>query len=170
MDAAHLHLMLNHFPLAGMLGALLILAFARWSKNETLTRTGLALVVLSGVLTLPTFLTGEPAEKAIEHLPGISEDLIEAHEEAAEKIVWLVGIAAAVSAAGLVQAFRKGITPRWAVIGVSGLGLATAVSLAWVNNLGGRISHPEIRGKTATSFRSGVMTPPLALSAHKTRS
>lgn len=156
MDAAHLHLMLNHFPLAGMLGALLILALGRWSKNEILTRTGLALVVLTGALTLPTFLTGEPAEKAIEHLPGISESLIEAHEEAAEKIVWLVGVAATVSAAGLVQAFRKGIAPRWAVMGVFGLGIATAVSLAWVNNLGGRISHPEIRGRTMTSVSPAV--------------
>jgi len=151
MDAAHLHLMLNHFPLAGMLGALMIVTLGRCSKNEALTRTGLALVVLTGALTFPTFLTGEPAEKAIEHLPGISESLIEAHEEAAEKIVWLVGIAAAISAAGLIQAFRKGVTPRWAVIGVLGLGVATAASLAWVNNLGGRISHPEIRGKTTTS-------------------
>ena len=39
------------------------------------------------------FLTGEPAEEVVGHLPGISEQAIEEHEEAAEVAAIVTGFA-----------------------------------------------------------------------------
>jgi hypothetical protein len=36
--------------------------------------------VLTALLALPVYFTGEPAEKVVERLPGVTEPLIEEHE------------------------------------------------------------------------------------------
>lgn len=145
MDAAHFHLMLNHFPIAGILFAIPILLIAWWRKNDVLGLTGMSLVLLSGLITIPTFFTGEPAGKIIEHLPGISEKLIEIHEEAAEKTMWFVGAAAFAALISLIVAFKNKSMLLKAVPFVTILSFCAIGFLAWTNNLGGQISHPEIR-------------------------
>lgn len=145
MDGAHIHLMLNHFPIAGILFAIPILVIAWWRKNDVLGLTGMSLVLLSGLITIPTFLTGEPAGEIIEHLPGISEKLIEIHEEAAEKTIWFVGAAALAALISLVVAFKNKSMLLKAIPFVTILSLCAIGFLAWTNNLGGQISHPEIR-------------------------
>ena len=145
MDAAHIHLMLNHFPIAGILFAIPILVIAWWRKNDVLGLTGMSLVLLSGLVTIPTFLTGEPAKEIIEHLPGISEKLIEIHEEAAEKTIWFVGAAALAALISLLVAFKNKSILLKAIPFVTILSLGAIGFLAWTNNLGGQISHPEIR-------------------------
>ena len=145
MDAAQVHLMLNHLPVAGMVIALPILLFAWWRKNEVLGRAGLFIVLFSGLLTIPTFLTGEPTEEIIEHFSGISKDLIETHEEAAEKAIWLIGAAALGAMVSLGLAFKKRSLPTWAVPSVAILATLSMGALAWTNHLGGQISHAEIR-------------------------
>jgi uncharacterized membrane protein len=145
MDAAHIHLMLNHFPMAGILFAIPILAIAWWRKNDVLCLTGMSLVVLSGLITIPTFLMGEPAEEIIEHLPGISEKMIEIHEEAAEITIWFVGAAAFTALISLFIGFKNKSMLLKAIPFVTILSLCAIGFLAWTNNLGGQISHPEIR-------------------------
>lgn len=39
--------------------------------------------MVTAAAAVPTYLTGEPAEEAVEHLPGVVKDLIEIHEERA---------------------------------------------------------------------------------------
>ncbi len=63
MDAAHVHLMLNHFPLIGMAFAIPLLLGAWIRKSEDLSRAGLTLVAVTGFLAVATLLTGEPAEE-----------------------------------------------------------------------------------------------------------
>lgn len=145
MDAAQVHLMLNHLPFAGVLVALPILLIAWWRKSELLGRTGLLIVLFSGLVAIPTFLTGEPTEEILEHLPGISEELMKAHEEAAEKAIWLIGAAAFGAFVSLAFALKKRSLPRWAVPSVALLAGLSLGTLAWTNHLGGQISHVEIR-------------------------
>lgn len=44
----------------------------------------MAIFILGIFYTMPAFATGDGAEEAIEHLPGISEKLIHTLEEAAD--------------------------------------------------------------------------------------
>src|SRR5690349_9086773 len=94
-----------------MLISIPLLLIAWWRGSDVLGRTGMFVVLLSGVIAIPTFLTGEPAEEIVEHLPGISEHLIKIHEESAEKAIWFVGAAAIGALISLIIAFKKRSLP-----------------------------------------------------------
>lgn len=47
-------------------------------------------LIISGIGGIITFLTGEEAEEAVEHLPGVSHDLIHEHEEAGELAYFVI--------------------------------------------------------------------------------
>jgi uncharacterized membrane protein len=148
MNQAHLHLILNHLPILGSLFAFVLLGFGLLRKNEVLTRAGLVAVLAAAILCLPAQLTGEGAEETIEHLPGISRHRIHEHEEAAEAGFITLEITGALALFGLLLLGRR--SPKGTL--VAGLALAgAAVSfglLARAGNLGGEISHPELRDKT----------------------
>ena len=92
MNAVHLHLAINHLPIGGALLSvpLVVLALAFRNERGFLIAATLALT-LTGAGALAAMQTGEPAEDAIEHLPGVAESLIDAHEERAEIATYLAG-------------------------------------------------------------------------------
>ena len=83
MNWAHIHLLLNHLPVIGTIFGVLRLLFAWLRKSEELKRVSLGVFVLTALLALPVYFTGEPAEKVVERLPVVAEPLIERHENAA---------------------------------------------------------------------------------------
>lgn len=149
MDAARLHLVFNHFPLIVMFMAVLTLLAGQWSRSEPVRRLGLVFVLLAGLFTIPTFLTGEGAEDIVEKLPAASKALLHDHEEAAEKVIWLIGLSAVAALGTLAQAIRAGATPRMPLNVTAGLALASVAATGWVNSLGGPVNHPELRDAAA---------------------
>ena len=145
MNAAHLHLLLNHVPLVGLLFSAIILALGLLRSNESFIRIGLLIVLISGVFAVPTFLSGEPAEKVIEQFSGFSEELVEAHEETAELTIWLVVVTTIAAGTGLWFSIRKEVLSRRVFWLVLSLNLISLFAIARTSQLGGRISHPEIR-------------------------
>lgn len=79
MNPAHLHIVLNHIPVVGIpFGTgLLIWGFLR--KSQEVKTTALLVFVAIALVTIPTYLSGKAAEDLVEHLPGVSENLIEDH-------------------------------------------------------------------------------------------
>ncbi|HEY0995131.1 MAG TPA: hypothetical protein VGD77_03995 [Gemmatimonadaceae bacterium] len=147
MNGAHLHLLLNHLPVLGTVFGLGILAMALWRRNDTLRRTGLALLVLAGVTAGAAFFTGEPAEEAVEG--KVAEQSISAHEEAAEAALWGAGILAVLSAGALLRWRRE--LPQGVTAGLLVGAIVTSGLMAWTANLGGQIRHPEIGAPTVAS-------------------
>ncbi len=145
MDAAHLHLVLTHFPIIGVIIGILILAYGQFYKNSDIQKVALATFILMAILTIPVFLTGEEAEETVEHIAGVSEQLIENHEELAEKAIWLMGLLGVfsmISFFAIVKklSFAKTITLITLIVSLGTFGL-----FAQVGNLGGQIRHSEIR-------------------------
>jgi hypothetical protein len=87
MNWAHIHLSLNHLPVVGIIFGVLLLLLALLRKSEELKRVSLGVFVLTALLALPVYFTGEPAEEVVEHVPGVAESLIGRHENAAVRIV-----------------------------------------------------------------------------------
>lgn len=134
-----------HVPvLAVVFGTLLLLA-ALPRRNEALRRTALVVFVLSGVTAGATYLTGEPAAETVEHLPGISESVIDRHEDTALVATVSAAALAVLSLGGLIR-YRRGkpIPGRFATL-VLLVGLAVSGIMLWTANLGGQIRHTEIR-------------------------
>lgn len=155
MNQAHLHLLLNHLPILGVLFGLLILAGGFFLKNNTIKRTALGMFALSAILAIPAYLTGEGAEEVVENLPGVSENLMEEHEELANIFLWVVGVLGLL-ALGTFYADSNGkkITPiLYAITLVVAIG--AMIFAQQVGTSGGEIRHSEIRvGATATGLES----------------
>jgi Domain of unknown function (DUF5666) len=73
MNAAHLHLILNHVPVLGVVFAGLLLGTALWYRSAQFQRVALVAMVGSALVAVPVYLTGERAEEAVEHVAGVSE-------------------------------------------------------------------------------------------------
>src|ERR1043165_539329 len=112
---AHWHLVLNHMPVMGSLAALLLLAWAFIKNTDESKRIALSAVVIVALVSIPAFLTGEPAEGLLKGLPGISKRWLSNHESIANTALW-VAIGAGVLALAVLLFFRKARSiPRWAI-------------------------------------------------------
>src|SRR5438552_2229633 len=83
MNLAHLHLLLNHFPIIGTLIGLGLFAASFVGKNDDLKRASLMVLAVVALLALPAFFSGVGAQAAIRKVPGVSAALIDRHEGAA---------------------------------------------------------------------------------------
>ena len=90
MDSTHVHLLLNHFPIVGTLIGSVLLFFGMYCKSSNIQKASLFILAIMAIIAIPVFLTGEPAEEAVEKLPGVLESIIKEHEEAAEKAFWVM--------------------------------------------------------------------------------
>lgn len=144
MTAAHFHLALNHFPIIGGIIASVLVVIALARRERALLRAAMLAFFLVGVVAVPVYLSGEPAEEVVEDLAGVSHDAIEEHEDAALWAFVSLGVAGAIALAGLVG-YRGKPLPRWYghVLAITGVG-ATLVTL-WTANLGGKVHHQELR-------------------------
>ena len=145
MNGAHIHLLLNHFPIIGLFFSFLILSLGVLRPNVGFVRAGLLIAIVSGIFALPTYLTGEPAEDIVKQTPWFSKPLVHEHEEAAEFAIWATEITAAAAAAGLFFSLKRNRIPKLLMIAIVVLNLFTLTVLARTNYLGGKITHVEIR-------------------------
>ncbi len=145
MSATQFHLMMNHLPaLGGLLGALL-LAAGMLRRSAELKRTSLLLLVAAALAAVPVYLTGEPAEKTIQGLPGIGTRDLEKHKEVAQLALSAILVVGGLSGSAF-WLFRKGATvPNGFALGVLVAALLGSGLMAWTAHLGGQVRHTEIR-------------------------
>jgi hypothetical protein len=148
MDPVHVHLALNHVPVIGIGFGLLLLIAAIVRGNEESQRFALGAFILVALLTLVVYFTGEPTEEAVEHLPGVSESMIDHHKQVATISLAGTLIVGAASLVGLLG-FARTRLPRWFVGVVLVLALTGQGLMVWTGNTGGQIRHSEIRAGTA---------------------
>jgi uncharacterized membrane protein len=159
MNDAHLHLLVNHLPVIGTLFSIALLLWALIRKSPELTRVALGFFVLAAISGLAAFYTGEPAEHVVEHMAGISEPILEEHEETAELATILLGVYGLFALGSLIY-FRKrreigrGFTSVAFVLSLIPMGF-----MAYTAYLGGEVRHPEIRpGANISALQSGAET------------
>jgi uncharacterized membrane protein len=145
MNWAHIHLSLNHLPVVGIIFGVLLLLLALLRKSEELKRVSLCVFVLTTLLALPVYFTGEPAEEVVEHFPGVAESLIGRHENAALFALLMTGVTGIAALIGLIIFRRAEKLPGWVIGAALVLSLATSGLMGWTANLGGQIRHTEIR-------------------------
>ncbi len=151
MNAAHLHLLVNHVPVFGLVFGLLLLVAALWRGSGELSKTSLAILVITGIGAILVYLTGEPAGESIEHMAGVGESMVERHEDAALAATIAAGVVGGLAAIALL-AFRKAADlPRWVTSSALVLTLGAAGLMGWTANLGGQIRHTEIRSGAAAA-------------------
>ncbi len=153
MSLTHLHLLLNHFPVIGSIIGIALFATAVLRKSGELAKASLGLFVALGVISVIVYFTGEPAEDAIEKLPGFSEAITERHEEFALIATIMLASFGAIALSAL-GAFRRRVLPRWVVNGGLVLSLAAGALMGYTAMLGGQVRHTEIRSTSFSGDRS----------------
>lgn len=151
LDWPHIHIMINHFPvILVVMGALAaLLGMVRGRRGVWLYAT--ATLTLAALFTIPTYFSGEPAEKALNRPWYIARQSIHVHEDAALIAAILTGIAGFVALFAwrrLVRYPREVSLPGALRVGVVITAVAAAAMIGYTSWLGGAIVHdaPALKG------------------------
>ncbi len=145
-NGAHLHLILNHLPITGYCLVSLFAVIAFFKKDGR--RMALMGIVVSALLTLPAFLTGEGAEEVLQKHANlmINQELIETHAMAAQwaMIAAIISGLLAAAALWLPQMNETRFRRVYPVVVIVCLWATSVMVVTGIH--GGKIHHPEIAG------------------------
>jgi len=147
MNAAHLHLITTRAPVFAILFGLILWLAGLGLRSVDFRRAALLLFVLAGLLSAPAFLSGKPALRAIESMPGLNRNATDQHEEVAVLALAATALLGLGSLAGLIAFRRAGATPGWFGEMILAAALLSGALVGWTANLGGKARHAEIGGR-----------------------
>ena len=145
MNAAHIHLMIYHFPIILPLIAIMTRIIAHVIKSDSMRRYALGILIVGAITSFIAMQSGERAEEIVEDLPGISETYIHNHEESAEIFSVITYIAGGIACIALWADIKR---KSYAQVIVEIAIVLSAVSLFYAQKTGtsgGEIRHEEIR-------------------------
>ncbi len=145
MNQAHFHLIVNHFPIIIPIIGILILIGGFIFRAEIVKRTAFFVFILGALSTVPAFLTGEGAEEVVEHLQGVHEQGIHAHEEAAKIFAILAYLLGGLSLLALWANWKQKSFASIIAIAVIVFSLVVLFFAKQTGTTGGEIRHTEIR-------------------------
>jgi hypothetical protein len=147
MNLAHIHIVLNHIPSLGSIAGLLLLAAAIYTKNDALKKFTFLVIVLVAMAVLPTYITGAEAQKAVRGRPAVSRAMIQVHQNAGMVTIVLMTITGTFAWFGLWEYRRFSRAGSLTTMGTLVAIALTVGAILYTGSLGGKISHPEIRGE-----------------------
>ncbi len=149
MYLAHIHLLLNHWPIIGSFIGLGLLVVSLIANSDHLKQASLGLLALIALLAIPTYMSGNAALEVLVEVPRPLDAQIQAHQGAALLALLFMEITGALALVGLWRFSRASHpTPdrpaRWIVPAVLLSSIVTVGLMAITGNTGGGIRHPEI--------------------------
>lgn len=148
MTQTHLHLLITHLPIFGSILGAIVLGYGLATKTQQTLAAAYFVLIISCIGGFIADRTGEAAEETVEHIQGISKNLIHEHEESAEITVIAMIVLAILSLIALILLFRK--APFFLTYGgvIFILSLVCFGLAARTGYLGGQIKHTEIASGT----------------------
>jgi uncharacterized membrane protein len=156
MNDAHLHMIVNHFPIIGTILALGILITGLILKNNSVKSTAYVLFIVAAIFGAFSMATGEGAEELVEDMPTIGKQIIHEHEELAEKLALLLYVLGAFSLLALFLNFKKNSKEKLVSFLILGIATAGLFLIQKVGTSGGEIRHTEIRANATAASPVGV--------------
>lgn len=142
----YIHVLINPLPIYGMLlGAALLLAGLRL-QSDGMRESGLALIVLAGVITFPTVQLGQRAyDRLYERIALEGQQWLDVHMSRAENLQWFFYLTAVLAGWALVSSRKKKPSAlRQAQISLAAAGFCAALA-GWIAHAGGQVRHEEFR-------------------------
>jgi hypothetical protein len=148
LNLAHLHLVLNHWPIIGTFIGLALLLVAVFAHSNDIKHAGYGVFAFLALGTIPVYLSGNAAAEATKDLE-FSMILVETHEGAALLAFTLLELTGLVALVELFRFTRYGEEPPLKSLskGLSAvliLSILTAILMGIAGTTGGDIRHPEI--------------------------
>ncbi|MDP9079387.1 MAG: hypothetical protein M3O71_18300 [Bacteroidota bacterium] len=155
MNQTHIHLLITHLPIIGAALGAFVLIHGIWRKSNSTLIAAYNLLIISAIGAGIAYATGEGAEETVEHLQGISKNVIEEHAESA--LTSLIGliVIGVIAVTGLFVTLKSTSLVRpFALLALTvsliGFGL-----IARTGYLGGQIRHTEIGTNTGSQVKDG---------------
>jgi uncharacterized membrane protein len=152
MNEAHLHMVVNHFPIIGSIFGLGILVISLIIKNKSVQNVAYGLFILSALFGAISMATGEGAEEIAENLPDVTHQIIHEHEEMAEKLAILLYALGSLSILGAYLDNKKHPLSKFVTYVVLIISVGTVFFAVQTGTTGGEVRHTEIRTDSTTSL------------------
>lgn len=145
MNDAHLHLVLNHFPIIVPVIGLMVMLGGLVFRSEVVKRTAYFIFILGAIATFPALETGGGAKQVVQQLPGIEKEVIKSHIQAAKTFSRLSYALGALSLLGLWVNFKqKSFSTILSIVTVV-FSVVVLFFAKQTGTTGGEIRHTEIR-------------------------
>ncbi len=145
MNAAHIHLLLNHIPILGAIFGLALLLDGVSRKSDDIKKASFGTFVITALITIPVYLTGDGAAAIVHGLPGVSEAIIAQHDQAATVTLVAIELLGAVALWGLWGWQSAPGMAGWMLYTVLALAVISSGLGVWTGSLGGQVRHTEVR-------------------------
>ena len=149
MNNAHFHLVVNHFPIIGIIFGVGILTAGLFLNNNIVKNTAYSIFIVAAIFAFLAMYTGEGAEEIVEDMPTIGHQIIHEHEELAEKFAVLTYILAIFSIIGIYLNLKNHLKAQLLSFIIITVAVVTAILSSQVGTSGGEIRHTEIRETTS---------------------
>jgi hypothetical protein len=146
MNAAHFHIVINHFPVIGTLITLFLLLIGIVKKSDDVKKAAMLVLILTSLVTIPVYLSGDEAQEMVEgNYDDVDEKFIDEHEDFALYSFIAMDLVGAVAMLSMFLYKKPKELPNSFAVLMLALVLVVNGMMAYTANLGGRIHHPEVR-------------------------
>ncbi len=145
MNDAHLHMVVNHFPIIGTILGLGVLISGMVLKKISVKNTAYYLFVVAAVFAAFSMGTGEGAEELVEDMPSVGKQIIHEHEEMAENFAVVMYVLGFCSLLGIYFDYKNHVKAKLVAAVTLIIAIVSVVFGSLVGNSGGEIRHTEIR-------------------------
>ena len=145
MDWVRLHIAINEAPAIGVGIGTALFVISSIAGSRGLQKTAFRLFALAAVFAVLAFLSGGPAQTALEHAPGLSLELSQEHWYASRLALSATIILGLIGIAGLRSMRNRGALSRlFMLVSLITCGAAIASS-GWAAYSGIRVQTAEVR-------------------------
>ncbi len=145
MNDAHLHLLVNHFPIVGTILGLGVLMAGMISKKDAVKNTANYLFIVGALFALASIATGDGAAELVEDMPNVGHKIIHEHEEMAENFAVVMYILGLCSLLGIYFNHKNHVKAKLVTSITLIIAVVAVVFSTLVGTSGGEIRHTEIR-------------------------
>ena len=149
MNDAHLHMVVNHFPIIGIILGLGILIIGFLLKNSTVANTAYGIFIVAAIFAAVSMGTGDGAEDMVKDFPNIGKNIIHEHEEIAEKLALVLYFLGVISLVGIYVNIKNHYKATLISIIAIAVAIVGVFFAQQTGTTGGEIRHTEIRPTSA---------------------
>jgi uncharacterized membrane protein len=152
MNWAYIHLVINHFPIIGVIIGTTLLVAGVIFKNQGVTISGLGTIVFAALMAIVAYLTGNPAEELMRGFPDIAKSLISRHENIATMGMYLMVTAGLLAASSLYSIWKKDKSIRLLIMLTLAFSVISSGAMVYIGRTGGQIRHSEFRNEATKQY------------------
>ena len=152
MNWAYFHLVINHFPIIGVIIGTTLLAAGMVFKSQGVKISGLGTILFAALMGIIAYMTGDPAEEAVKTLPDVAKSLVSRHENMATIGMYLLIPAGLMAAVSIYSIWKKERSFRFLFIITLLLSMISSAAMVYIGRTGGQIRHSEFRNEATKQY------------------